>query len=163
MIMEYTWHEHARVRIDPNLAGAELDAIHQQYGEVTPQLVLERAVDESNPLHQGFEWDDAKAANEYRLGTARRIIRYLVVKSDDEEKEPVFIHVTDGDRKYYEKTSIAISQPDIWMKVITEEKSRLNSIEKRLSNLLTIERSKERIDTTVEMITAVKEAQEVAV
>ena len=48
------------------------------------------------------------------------------------------------------------------MKVITEEKNRLNSIEKRLSNLLTIERSQERIDTTVEMITAVQDAQEAA-
>ena len=160
--MVYTWKENTRIKIDPNLAGAELEAIHQQYGEVTPQLVLDRATDESNPLHAGFEWDDAKAANLHRIDTARRIIRLLVVESDNEEQEPVYIHVTDGDRKYYEKTSIAVNQPDIWMKVITEEKNRLNSIEKRLSNLLTIERSQERIDTTVNMINAVQEAQEVA-
>jgi hypothetical protein len=161
--MEYTWKENTRMKIDPNLAGAELDAIHKRYGEVTPKLVLERAISEDNPLHVGFEWDDAKAANLHRIDTARRIIRFLVTESDQEQQEPVFVHVTDGNRKYYEKTSIAIQQPDIWKKVMVEEKDRLQSIEKRLSSLLTIENSKKRLDTTVDMIKAVKTAQAVKI
>jgi len=46
---------------------------------------------------------------------------------------------------------------------MVEEKDRLQSIEKRLSSLLTIENSKKRLDTTVDMIKAVKTAQEVEV
>jgi len=43
-----------------------------------PEEILDVARDPANPLHQCFEWDDAKAARALRLGAARRIRRVVV-------------------------------------------------------------------------------------
>lgn len=57
--------------------------------EVKPEQVVEKAKDESSELHKCFTWDDAKAADAYRLCEARQVLRQLIVitRPDDEEKE----------------------------------------------------------------------------
>ena len=48
-------------------------------GEITPEIVLEHARPKSSVLHQLFEWDDAKASEQYRLVQAAKIIRSIKV------------------------------------------------------------------------------------
>lgn len=43
-------------------------------GRLTPDAVVEDARDPQSPLHDLFEWDDAKAAYQHRLDQARAII-----------------------------------------------------------------------------------------
>jgi len=54
-------------------------------GELTPELVLERARQEDSPLHGHFTWDQAKAAYERNLDQARSLIRSVkvVIKKND--------------------------------------------------------------------------------
>jgi hypothetical protein len=47
-------------------------------GVLTPEAVVETARDPKNPLHSEFEWDDTKAAEQYRLDQARELIRVAV-------------------------------------------------------------------------------------
>jgi len=58
-------------------------------GPVTARDVVETAHSANSPLHSYFEWDDKKAADPHRIGTARDIIRTVrvrVTSSDGEEK-----------------------------------------------------------------------------
>jgi hypothetical protein len=48
--------------------------------------VIEEARDESSPLHSAFTWDDSKAAHEYRLEQARRLIRVVVQTVEFKQK-----------------------------------------------------------------------------
>ena len=124
--MEYAWKEGVRFKSDPNVTGQLLETIRDRFGEVTPELVLKEARHKDSVIHNDFQWDDEKAATLYRLDTARRIIRNLRVVSEGEvTDEPVFVHVTVGDRKYYERTDLAVDTPDIWQNVMSEEKARL--------------------------------------
>ena len=53
-----------------NRVKAELDKLAVD-GKLTAQAVVDAAREEGSPLHGFFEWDDNKAANEYRLLQAR--------------------------------------------------------------------------------------------
>jgi hypothetical protein len=159
--MEYAWKEGVRFKTDPNVAGTVLAGIRDKFGELTPELVLKEASKKSSSLHSDFQWDDKRAATLYRLDTARRLIRHLRVVSDGERTdEPVYVHVTQGDRKYYEQTDLALESPDIWKNVMVEEKARLESINKRLKTLINIENNGSRIDITKSVISGIESGLE---
>lgn len=48
-------------------------------GIITPEIVLDAAKRKSSPLHPFFNWDDTKAAREYRLIQAAQLIRRIKV------------------------------------------------------------------------------------
>ena len=87
----------------------------QQAGGATAEALLDVARDASSPIHDCFEWDNKKAAHEYRLEQARyywRSIEIVVRVDDSTEKtqrafHPVFI---DGERQYQDIGTIAQSQ-----------------------------------------------------
>ena len=57
----------------------ELERISNLNGGILkPEHVVEHAKDPQNPLHSQFQWDDSKAAHEYRLWQARQLIRVTV-------------------------------------------------------------------------------------
>jgi hypothetical protein len=47
-------------------------------GMLKPKAVVDAARPARNPLHSLFQWDDTKAAEEYRLWQAREIITYVL-------------------------------------------------------------------------------------
>jgi hypothetical protein len=57
---------------------SELQALHDKFGILKPEDVVECARDEHSPLHEHFEWNDGKAADEYRKDQARSLIRVAV-------------------------------------------------------------------------------------
>jgi len=62
----------------------ELEKIRKRgRGVLRPASVVKAAEKEKSPLHQYFTWDDAKAAHEYRLEEARRLIRVFVTVRED--------------------------------------------------------------------------------
>ena len=64
-------------------AGTDVDAdtvnvlqrIYEQHGELTAELVVDEARKPASPLHERFEWNDMRAAEQYRLEQARRLVR----------------------------------------------------------------------------------------
>lgn len=62
-----------------------LRGLYEQHGELTAPLVVDEARPSGAPLHRYFQWDDAVAAEEYRLEQARSMIRRVrfVVESQD--------------------------------------------------------------------------------
>ena len=65
---------------DAKLIGPCLQRLGESHNdELTPELVVAEARRKTSPLHSYFEWDDAKAANLYRLKQAREILRSITV------------------------------------------------------------------------------------
>lgn len=67
-------------------AAAELNAIHERKGELTPALVVEAARKEESPLHDYFTWSDSKAATNFRLLEAAMLIRSVRVRVTNGEQ-----------------------------------------------------------------------------
>lgn len=75
-----------------------LAAIHERDGELTAeQVVAEAAANPDSPLHTRFEWDNSKAAHQYRLEQARSLIRsYTLTVEDNQVRRFVYIKSTES-------------------------------------------------------------------
>jgi hypothetical protein len=71
----------------------ELKALSKQNkGFLTAQHVVEFARDPETALHSRFEWNDNKAAEEYRIWQARQLLRvYVEVINDDLKPARIFV------------------------------------------------------------------------
>lgn len=80
--------------IDANDAYKELEDIKETNGGVLrPQDVVSRAANKQNPLHTGFEWNDDKAADKWRLHTARNLIRAIqIVRPETRDQQSVSVY-----------------------------------------------------------------------
>jgi len=117
-----------------------LKAIFDQHGAVTPSLVVEAAKAKDSPLHECFIWDDAQAAQEYRLIQARRVIRrYRIVY----EGEPVrMVHVPrltvedDPSREgCYMPITMVVRQQSLFQRALDEALQKLTAAERAVADL----------------------------
>ena len=104
--MVYQW----KIPVAPvsaQTAGEELERLYRKHGKLDPADVVEESRDAFAPLHGCFEWNDAIAAEKYRVHQAGDIIRALVI-SEDKGEEPrdtrAFVHV----RSDYHPISVVI-------------------------------------------------------
>jgi hypothetical protein len=78
---KYEWKMKSFAKgIDPDLAVQELERIESLFGSLTPENVIKASIDEGATLHPLFEWDNSKAAENYRLQQARTLINNVEVK-----------------------------------------------------------------------------------
>lgn len=114
-------------------AQAEIERIAAENdGRITAEEVLARAEDPNNPLHRMFEWDDARAAHQHRLETARGLIRSCVVRTQQREVIPrIPAYVRDPGRSRDEQGYIAVktvrTNEDMAREVLVAEFGRVAS------------------------------------
>lgn len=85
----YTWKTASRIKADPAKAGEQFEQLEKTVG-LSAESVLNANRDKDAPLHNEFEWNNKKAAEQYRLEQARYLIRCLcVVEERGEEQEPI--------------------------------------------------------------------------
>lgn len=106
-------------------------------GPLTASRVVEAAADPGSPAHDRFEWDDARAAHEHRLATARKLIvsvRY--VPSGASRSLPVFVHVpaARGEGEYA-PVEIVVHQPERWELARREVLRQLDGARANLDDL----------------------------
>lgn len=98
----------------------ELRRIHDIRGELKPADVVEESKPKVALLHPCFEWNDTKAATEYRLHQARNIINIVQVTTTDavgrKSTVPEFINVTtptdeDARARNYQPIEVAMDDP----------------------------------------------------
>ena len=134
-----------------NRVKAELDKLAVD-GKLTAQAVVDAAREESSPLHGYFEWDDNKAANEYRLLQARKLIRVVVQPCEPLDNQPMHVYqslVTDrvvpggGYR-----TTEAILSTEAWRNTLLEQAKReLISVRNKYASLTELAKVWTAIDT----------------
>lgn len=68
----------------------QLQAIYDQHGKLTPEIVVNEARDKDHPLHNRFEWDNEVAGEAWRREQAHRLIQKVKVvyrEADDNQPE----------------------------------------------------------------------------
>lgn len=107
MASAYSYVVGARIKLDPQCVGNELERIIEQNdGALTPAMVVLEARSEFAPLHPHFEWNDGIAADKYRVEQARYLIRSVLVTYERNEKPQTvraFASITpqaDGGRRF---------------------------------------------------------------
>jgi hypothetical protein len=124
-------------RADPNRIGAALAKIAEDgHGRLTPNAVVEAARNPRSPLHRHFEWDDAKAAEAYRLDQAREIIRVVRIEGNDNE-EPVraFLSVKDAAGVSYRTAEDVQGSLELQLAVLRQAEADLEAWTKRYREL----------------------------
>lgn len=67
--------------------GEEFERISDLYGKLTAENIVAEAEKEDCILHSCFEWDDTKAALQYRIKQATTLIRSIKVEIKNEKVE----------------------------------------------------------------------------
>jgi hypothetical protein len=83
-------------KVDPSKAAEELQRLQNVYGIITPEIIVNESENPKAVLHPIFEWDDSKAAFNYRLQQARILLNniQMTVITDGEPKEISVYEVT---------------------------------------------------------------------
>lgn len=80
-----TWRTPGVFKADAQKVCDELREIGEEF---TPQDIVDAAKDETTELHKCFEWDNDKAASNYRLYQARILTSQLVFKRETKDDDP---------------------------------------------------------------------------
>ena len=131
----------AQWRID-GIYKADAQKVADEIGEgkVTPQEVLEKAIDENSELHKCFEWNDSIAAEKYRLQQAGNVLRMLV------EQPPLRIfHITE-ERNVYQPTKMFLKNEDEYQSLLKRAINELNSFKQKYKTISELEEVFKAID-----------------
>jgi hypothetical protein len=125
-----------RVRADPQLIGEALDAIRVQTGgQLHPQDVVADARDPKSALHQHFEWNDAKAAEGFRMDQARALIRSIRVIDDADIARPAFLSIRSDDGVGYRTFQEVVSNVDLRERLLAQAERDLDAWTRRYREL----------------------------
>lgn len=123
-------------KADPQKIGQALAKIAQDGGgRLTPPAVVEAARNARSPLHRHFEWDDAKAAQSYRLDQARAIIGVIRIDDDTEEPTRAFLSVKDAAGVSYRTAAEVGGSLDLQLAVLRQAEKDLDAWTRRYREL----------------------------
>lgn len=139
------------------------DISNKNNGELKPKIVVDEARNQSNPLHEYFDWDDTSAAEKHRLFQARNMINHITVEiTYDNKKEDwkgwFSVDSTPDEKtinKVYVNVERIISEPDlreqILMRAIEEAdywRQKYQKYNEFYAVCKSIERTKEKLKKT---------------
>ena len=128
----YRFKEGSRFRGDAEGVVRALERIRSKHGALQPETVVEEASSDE-ALHPYFQWDDAAAAHEYRLETARRLIRAIVIdegKGEDNQRKYVYT-----EQDYVPLIGIT-ADPGRYMQALAAARRDLEAAQRRVDDLL---------------------------
>lgn len=145
----YQWRAGSRHKVNADVAGALCERLEDE-GRLTPRELLFEATPMNSPLHDEFEWDNNRAATEYRIYQARNIINSLTINISSEQKEPVraFFNITKPNASY---TSTKI--------IIQDQDSRQRLLNQALSELLEFQRKYQTLQELAPVFDGIKKVQ----
>lgn len=95
MMKTYTAKEGSRISdTQAKILAAEFQRIEKNAGALTPELLVDRARPPDSPIHNLFDWDDARAAESWRLSQARVLIASVCVSIQTRTEEKIQVKVT---------------------------------------------------------------------
>jgi hypothetical protein len=124
-------------KANPQVIGEALAKITADAGgKLTPHAVVNAARSDRHPLHRHFEWDDAVAAEHFRLDQARSIIRVVRIEDSDAPEGTVraFMSVASGGVSYRSAGEVKGSQ-HLQAVVLQQAHRDLEAFEKRYREL----------------------------
>jgi hypothetical protein len=139
--MIYKWKQGSKAPVSAQAAGEELERIRTlRNGRLDPKDVIEASRDPGAPLHPAFEWNDTKAAAEYRREQAKYLIRSVevVVEKSADERTPIraFVSVERDNDRSYTSTFHALSDAELRQQVVGQAWKELEAWQKRHAELV---------------------------
>lgn len=135
---QYKWNEGFSFKTDANTVGGMIEHLEKKHGSVTGEMLLEASRSELSQTHDLFEWDDAKAAENYRLHTARCAIGQLrvVVTMQNGEQKPIraFVNVSEN-HAMYENITAALKDESKREVYLNKIRAELNAFIQRNKNI----------------------------
>ena len=139
----YYWKPGTQFKIDPTVAGGELKRIIESNGNrVDAHRIVDEAASPMSPIHDAFEWDDSKAAEEHRLWQARKLVgslQFRMISSDNREVTGrMFVQISKpegGTRRDYTLTTYALSQVDMRAEVLRTALLELAAFRRKYADL----------------------------
>lgn len=115
--------------------------IHQEFkkGGITPEAIVEKATPKDSIAHDLFEWDDRKAAHEYRVVQARQYLRTIVIDDGSQTETRAFYNVTIGDHQEYVPLHQAVHTPTLWKQVVEQALIEAESWSRRYEKYLQLQ------------------------
>jgi type II secretory pathway component PulL len=154
--MVYKWSIGIYDKVDANVAGAELEKIEQEHGEVTQQAVVDAARPKKSVLHDLFEWDDKIAGEKWRLNQARCLIAALVVVPDEDKNydKRAYVNIVKRAEHHQEQARYinyenAMSDQELGQTVLQNAKQELAAFRDKYKSLSELARVFEAIDEVV--------------
>lgn len=138
------WKSGCRISADAQKVADEILAIGNS---ATTAQILDKARDEQTELHKCFDWDDAEAAEKWRLQQARHIVCNLVIKEKCDTPRPevrVFFK-TDADSGY-KPTVLIMQDKDEYRKLLDRALAELNSFRVKYKTLVELDGVFDAID-----------------
>lgn len=170
MEMVFKFAEGSRLRGNPQAIGEKLHEIRRKRGRLVAGDVVDEAHDKKSPLYGYFEWNDKRAALEYRLVQARHLIRSIVVfePGGEGDARPVraFARVTVDDENTYEAIEVVLKDPELRVKVLKEIQVEIARLKQKLAALQgfsDVMSALNQVDVLVDTKLRVHERREMAV
>lgn len=138
------WKIGCRISADAQKVADEILAIGSS---ATTAQILDKARDEQTELHKCFDWNDAEAAEKWRLQQARHIVCNLVIKekSDTPRPEVRVFFKTDTDSGY-KPTVLIMQDKDEYRKLLDLALAELNSFKVKYKTLVELDGVFDAID-----------------
>lgn len=163
--MQYTWQKAARSvsGLDAQAIGQEIEALGGRDG-VAPADLVEAARNPGSAMHSYFEWDDAKAADAYRVQQARYLLRSIEVVIREEHPPIRAFHavvVEDGPEgdddggdkpRRYVPVSVVAADEALRRQVIEAALAELQGWRKRYAQYRELEQIGAAIDAAMEQV-----------
>ena len=132
---KYSWLVDGIFPVDAQAAGEEMERIYEKHGTITPEGVVEESRPDDAPLHDCFEWRDKEAAEKYREHQARGIIRALVIRHEEEGKEPVYVRSIVHVQKDYTPMNVVVETPGLMDALLSNAFREMESFKRKYQTL----------------------------
>lgn len=134
MAVNPSWKIPGLYKADAAKVYTELQTLGDNF---TPEEILDLARDPNLELHKCFEWDNAKAAEKYRLQQARQLVCHLVTSESTGNKTtaiPVrLFHQADGPG--YKPLSVIVQSPDSYQAMLQRCANDLRAMKTKYGSL----------------------------
>jgi hypothetical protein len=150
--MVYKWKDGFHTKLNAEIVHQEFDKIGDC---ITADEVVKRAKNPKSKLHNHFEWDDIKAAHEFRLTQARTMISSLIFIPEDSKQEmKCYENVIINDQRVYAPIEMIFDNTDMYEQVFKDAKNIIRSLDDKLRNY---ENHSKKIHTVRKKISHVRE------
>lgn len=138
------WKSGCRISADAQKVADEILAIGKS---ATTAQILDKARDEKTELHKCFDWDDAEAAEKWRMQQARHIVCNLVIKEKTDAPKPeVRVFFKTDDESGYKPTVLIMQDKDEYQKLLARALAELNSFRAKYKSLTELDGVFDAID-----------------
>lgn len=152
--MVYKWKNY-KYSVPAEIVGKHFQKLEKKEGALTSQNVLESARSEKSPIHSLFEWDDTKAAEQYRLKQAAQLICNLTVEIETDDK-PIecraYMDVSEAKVGSFINVQSAFQSEESRDVVLRRALNELSAFKTKYKNLLELQDVFDVIDTHLEAI-----------